>query len=127
MPETDTPTTFTEWLKEHRRGALDDELAAALADVVLAVRHNGKKGRLKIDITIERKGRNVVITDDINITIPQPDREAAIYFDDESGLLHRDDPKQGRLPLNTVENDNGGLSVVDTETGELRRVEGDKQ
>lgn len=99
---------FSEWVTTHRRGELDTELTAALAQVTSAVHDLGKAGQLTLKISVKPgggRGRTVVVVDDIAIKAPEADREAAVFFVDGAGNLRRDDPYNE--------------SMFDRETGEV--------
>lgn len=96
MTDIERPT-FATWLGKHRRGALEEEVTAALGEVVTAVAAHNKPGHLSLRIDVTPSGRTVLITDRVTTKIPEPDREAAIYFPGPEGGLHRDDPYQGLL------------------------------
>jgi hypothetical protein len=102
---------FHEWLGDHRRGEASAELADELANVVGAVQLHGKKGRLRLTLDVVPAGRTVLITDQIEVKVPEGDRETAVYFGDAVGNLSRDDPAQGKLNLDG--------RAVDRNTGEI--------
>jgi hypothetical protein len=50
----DTPLQyFSTWLAQHRRGELDAEIAAALADVAGAAQQTGKSGSVTIVLSLK--------------------------------------------------------------------------
>lgn len=111
--------TFASFVIEQRNGGLHAEASDCLAEVVKAVQDHGKGGSviIKIDIKPGSKGTNtLVVSDRVEVKVPQGDRPAALYFPDENGNLHRSDPRQQSLPLRRV--DVGAPS-------DLRRVGGD--
>lgn len=111
--------TFASFVIEQRNGGLHAEASDCLAQVVKAVQDHGKGGSviIKIDIKPGSKGTNtLVVSDRVEVKVPQGDRPAALYFPDENGNLHRSDPRQQSLPLRRV--DVGAPA-------DLRRVSGD--
>lgn len=97
---TDELRSFSEWITDHARGTVDDELTAAFAEVVEAVSHLGKNGSVKLTIKIEPAGsgsRTVMTGCTVEAKPPQPDPEQSIFYVGEGGSLHRDDPYQQRL------------------------------
>lgn len=108
---------FSQWVADHRRGELDNELTAALAAVTERVAALGKKGTITLKIDLKANGpnaRTIVAVDQVTISEPAPDRESAIYYAGDGGRLTRDDPYQQRFPMRTVE---------DTQPVEPRRVD----
>lgn len=91
---------FTDVLREYRRGALVDEATAALAEVVKGVRETGKSGSVTLTIKVShQKGDRDVMELEaaVNGKPPKEPLPAAIFFADEDGSLHRQDPKQREL------------------------------
>lgn len=125
MPDTATETPrrpFHQWLADHARGTLDDESTAALAELVEQVAHLEKPGKLTLELKVDvagRGGRTVVIEGKVVTKPPEPAPESSIFYVGDAGSLHRDDPYQGRLDV-------GDARRVDTDTGEVRRAEGDE-
>lgn len=108
MPAETKPQLFSEWIKSHARGTLNDEITMAMGEVVDQVTHLEKKGKVVIEITIEPTGsgrRRVMVSGVVTAKPPVPAPEASIFFAGEQGSLHRSDPFQERL--------------VDEETGEI--------
>lgn len=88
---------FADWLREQRRGITHDELSTALHDLIAAVNETGKAGTLTFQLKIAPLKKNsqvLEVTDTVKTSLPQPDREAAIYFTDRDGNLSRDNPNQ---------------------------------
>ena len=119
---------FDEWVREHSRGTLNEDMTAAIRNVVQAVTDLDKKGTVVLKLTIEpagRHGRTVAIGGEVEEKPPAPAPELSVYFPDEKGGLHRNDPYQERLPevpSGTVE---VGGKTVDRETGEVKEDDGD--
>lgn len=121
MAEENRRQLFHEWVQSHARGSLDADATAELAKVVQAVADLGKSGKLVVELLVEpadQDGRVVAIGGRITAKPPQPNPAVSIYYPDEAGGLHRDDPYQKRLP---------GLKPgerVDAGTGEIITDEG---
>lgn len=125
VTDTDTSTTdrsFWTWLREHKRGSLHTELSEELAKVIAAVQEFEKPGALTLKITVApaSDGRMVIVTDDVSSKVPKADRGASLFFADESGGLHREDPTQMRFEeLRVVETAEAEPVVIDASTGEV--------
>ena len=80
-----------EWLRIQRKGALMKELAAALAEVNLAVVDTGKAGKVTVTISVKSAGDDVsvIITDKVAKQVPEHDRGQSIFFVDEEGAPQR--------------------------------------
>lgn len=110
-------TPFHEWIRDQQSGLTDDEITAALATVVEAVQHLGKKGKVVVELQVEPAGsggRNVEVAAKVTAKPPEPDPTPSIYFIGDHGSLHRDDPYQKRMFDDARQ--------VDVETGEIRTI-----
>jgi hypothetical protein len=113
MDTTDAHTPFHEWLKGHARGTLDDELTAALAEVVEAVAHLEKPGKIVLELKVDvagSGGRTVVTSGKVTTKPPEPAAEVSLFYVGEGGSLHREDPFQTRMPV-------GDARRIDPATG----------
>lgn len=103
MPDEQSPDQvreFTDWIREHARGSLNDEMTAAMADVVLAVSTLEKPGTVTLKIKVEPIGtgdRTVVTSGQVSSSPPQPAPPASVFYPDAHGGLHRDDPQRPSL------------------------------
>ena len=104
MPDEQTETEqvreFTDWIREHARGSLNDEMTAAMADVVLAVSTLEKPGTVTLKIKVEPIGtgeRTVVTSGQVTASPPQPAPPASVFYPDAAGGLHRNDPQRPSL------------------------------
>lgn len=100
MPSEHRP--FSEWIVDHARGTVDDELTAAMAEVVEAVAHHGKAGSVKLTIKVDAAGsggRTVTTSCHVEAKPPKAGAEQSIFYVGDGGTLHRDDPFQTRLDL----------------------------
>jgi len=104
--EVVAPKPFVAWLQEQRKGVAHAECSDALQDLIRAVRDTGRAGKmtLTIDVKPASKGQDVVLVkDSIKLSLPEHEREEAIYFVDKDGNLSRENPNQQRLPLVEVQ------------------------
>lgn len=86
------------WLTQQRKGNLDVEAGADLAMLVDAVRSTGKGGSLTVVVRIQPgKAGSLEVVDDVRLKLPEPEREAALWFADKAGHLTRHDPDQLRI------------------------------
>lgn len=109
MTDTTDRQLFHDWLAGHARGLLDSEITAALGEVVEAVTHLEKSGKVVVELTVEPAGsggRTVMVAGVVKTKPPLPAPEASIFFAGDGGSLHRDDPYQQR--------------AFDRETGEIQ-------
>ena len=121
---------FATWLRE-QPGGLHDEISIALADLGKAVSEYRSKGSIVLTIKmgpVAKNDRSVVeTTTDIKRNLPEADRAVGIFFTDDDGNLHRDDPRQIRFDnLEAVPTDDGIIHTVDSETGEIIEMTGVK-
>jgi hypothetical protein len=92
-------------LAQINHGALADEAAAQLADLVQEVSHIGRKGVLTIKIEVAPftgGGDTIRLSGKVTVTPPAHDPHAGVFFFDEDGALTRNDPR-----MNTLFEDNG--------------------
>lgn len=96
---------FTEWLMEHRSGALAVEAGEALNAVVDAVNvfHKGGSMTLTIKIKPAHRGEGMVlVVDEITTKVPEATPEESFYFVTGDANLSRANPAQPELPLREV-------------------------
>lgn len=104
---------FVDTLRAIRYGALEEELAEALADATKKCRDAGKSGTVTLKIKLAPgKGGQMEIDDEITVKLPKPPRETTLMFDTVEGNLQRDDPRQASLP--------GLRAIIDHSTGEIK-------
>ena len=78
-------------------GAIVPDLVNEIHDVVKAVRDTGRAGDISLKIKIapcNGSERQVVVNAEINSKPPKSARPMSLYFTDEDGALHRQDPLQ---------------------------------
>jgi len=106
---------FTDVLGELGAGQTLEVLTKDLAEVVKAVIETGNQGELTFKLTVKSNGANgVILADKITSKIPQHARAASMFYGDDDGGLHRNDPHQPELPLRQVAG-----TTYDPETGEV--------
>ena len=96
---------FADFLREHRKGELHDELGERLNELVNAVQDTGKKGTVTLVLSVAPAARSdemVIVSDEIRLKAPEPDRPDAVYFADHEGNLTRHNPRQPELPFREV-------------------------
>lgn len=109
---------FLATIQNHRRGEALNDWSDALRKVTEAVQTTGKGAKLTIVLAIRpaSKGGALVLEDDFKTTLPKTESEGSIFFADSNGNLLREDPKQQKLPLRTIEGE------LPEETQPLRQV-----
>lgn len=94
-------------LRELAGGQTYDEINGQLQEIVEAVRETGKIGEMTIKLKFRPNGEHsVVIQDTVTAKVPEPPRGDTVFFVDAAGGLLRDDPRQPKLPLREVAEDN---------------------
>lgn len=100
------PRTFTDELRDLRRGALVDEATEKMAELVTAVATTGKPGKLVVELTVRRASRGtsaLTVMDKITVKSPEAvtDNETLMFATPEGSLLTQD-PRQSTLDLKRV-------------------------
>lgn len=88
---------FADFLRDQSKGKTHEELTNGLHDLIARIQETGKKGRIQLTITVEPNKKNedaLLVTDEIRLVLPQPDRKASIFYADDDGNLTRTDPNQ---------------------------------
>lgn len=94
------PTPFVGFIADHRGGRTAAELTEALAAVTNAVRDTAKAGSVTLTLSIAplKDATDIlVVTDVVKSKVPELPRPKAVYFPDDAGGLHRDNPRQPGL------------------------------
>lgn len=108
MPETPADATeFATLLETHRKGLAHDEASRKLREAVTAVQLTGKPATVTVKIAIkpvEKIPNAFRIQDTITASIPQEPR-TSMWFGDEEGGLHRNDPNQREFDYTTTASD----------------------
>lgn len=85
------------FLVQHQKGIAHDKVSQELRDAVAAVQEQGKAATVTLQVKIEPfKGNPDVLSTTITSAakIPKPAPKPGIYYPDEDGGLHRNDPRQ---------------------------------
>jgi len=95
--------SFTEVIGNYRQGALDEQLAENLREIVAAVIDTGKVGKLTINLKVSPNGDGSVELDaDVKAAVPRVTVGKALFYAEADGTLSRKDPRQPDLPLREV-------------------------
>lgn len=94
---------FTQMLAQHRTGLIITELTEALQQCVAAAKEHQKPATLKLTLKFSPQGGAMVVTDDIDLKLPEKERSGSIFFPTELNTLSRENPEQRNLDLQTVE------------------------
>lgn len=82
-------------LRQHGKGALALELSAKLGEVVRAVQTTQKVGTVTLALKFKPYKRGAIeVTHEVKANVPTEPATPSMYFSDEEGRLHRDDPAQ---------------------------------
>lgn len=104
---------FTDTLASLRYGSLVDELTTKMAELVAACEEHQKPGVLTLKIGLRPgKAGQMEVYDDVVLSLPKGEKGCSIMFVTPEGSLQREDPRQMKL----------GLKTVDMDTGELRSI-----
>ena len=106
------PEEFAAVLMQHAKGRANDEATKVFAEAVEAVKRTGKKATVTVKFDIIPMKNNdtaVRLEDKVTSTIPEAVR-SSIWFADDDGKLHRNDPTQ--IPMWGPDN-----TTSSTETG----------
>jgi hypothetical protein len=99
--------------KELNDGLLT-EASEELGKAALAAKLSGKKASITLTLTLEpQKGGAISVGATVNAKVPQTKEDSlTIFFVDDDGGLHRDNPRQRELPLQSHD---GGIATVEAE------------
>lgn len=92
----DDTTQYGTILLGHDKGRAHDNASKLMRDLVEAVKQTGRKGSVTVKLTVspmKNNSRVVQISDNVTATIPE-DKRDSIWFTDDDGGLHRNDPDQ---------------------------------
>lgn len=88
---------LTEVLSNQRKGRCLIEAQEKLQELVKKCSATGKKGSFSLKLTLSAAESTVVITDEVKISAPEPNKLGTTFYADEKGGLHKEDPKQGEF------------------------------
>lgn len=95
-------TEFATILLTHAKGRAHDEATSKMRELVEAVQRLGKSGSISITLSVHpvENNREVVrIQDSVKASIPT-EKRSSMWFPDDDGGLHRNDPNQRELDFN---------------------------
>lgn len=90
---------FASVIIQHRKGIEHDKATKKLREAVAAVKATGKAATVTVQVSIKPVGNipNAIKADvKVNDSIPE-EKESSMWFVDDSGGLHRNDPTQRPL------------------------------
>lgn len=90
--------TFTDVITDIGAGDLERKLSDELQDIVNAVLETGKVGKLQLTISVNSEGKMIRVLATSKTTIPKEPVESTSFFADAKGGLHRENPRQPKLP-----------------------------
>jgi len=95
---------FYDFLREHRNGATQDELADALQELVAAVTSENKAGRLTLTVSIKPAGNSgaLEVGSEVKIFPPKQTPGVSIFFATPENNLTRIDPRQTTMELREI-------------------------
>jgi hypothetical protein len=96
------PATFHTFLEEFAHGAVNRRLTSRLSELVLACNQTGEKGSLTVKINVQAKGGMAQVSIGVKTSKPEGALPADMFFPDEEGRLHTENPRQRKLPLKSV-------------------------
>ncbi|WP_341674986.1 hypothetical protein [Niveibacterium sp. SC-1] len=96
---------FFDTVRDLRRGALLDEAADKLQEVIAGVTETGKAGKLVIELSVKPASKNqaaVTVSDKVTAKVPAlPAGETIMFVTVENNLVPND-PRQSSLDLKQV-------------------------
>lgn len=98
MPDNE-PQDFGAVLLQHAKGRAHDQASKLLKDAVEAVRQTGKPANVTVKLTVKPVANipnAYKLSDTVTATIPE-DPRTSMWFADDAGALHRNDPNQGSV------------------------------
>jgi hypothetical protein len=97
--------TFLHVLQHHEEGEVLNQLAEAQRECRAAAELTGKVASLTLVVKFKAaaRGATAIMIAPVKVKLPEAEPGASLWFSDEEGNLHRNDPRQKELPLKTVE------------------------
>jgi hypothetical protein len=93
---------FSKFISEMSHGTVDGDLTEQLEHVTKACNETNLPGELSIKLTLKPTGEAVVVTCATTTKIPRHPVPGSTYFAGEAGTLHRENPRQRKLPLKEI-------------------------
>lgn len=85
-------------------GEFADEAADAIQAAVRGAHETGKSSKLTLTFDIKAIGANAVsILPTLKLKVSDKQAQPTIFFNNEEGDLSREDPRQHKLPLRTID------------------------
>ena len=97
-----TPRPFTDTLRALGHGECLDQLTDGLHELVGAVEQTGRAGSITLTVQVKRgpgKAGTVIVTDDVSLKLPKPEKRQTIMFVTPENNLVTTDPRQQALTL----------------------------
>lgn len=95
---------FNDTFRDIEHGHLMDELTDLQQQLVTAVSNTNKPGKITIELNYKPEGQGqLTIKATVKSKIPEPARGSSLFFMTPEGNLLREDPRQTKLPLRSVE------------------------
>jgi len=98
----DINNSFIDALQQFRSGESIHELSEGLQKLVLAVMDREKKGSITYTLTIHPRGNAVILTDKIDVKLPEEKREEKVFFANDDGTIQMQNPAQRNLEFKEV-------------------------
>ncbi|MBU8834169.1 hypothetical protein [Mycolicibacterium goodii] len=86
---------FATVLLQHNNGITHDQVTQKLAELVQAVKKEGRKGSITLSVTVlpvKKNNEMVYLQTTFATKIPQEEPVAKLFFTDDKGGLHRNQP-----------------------------------
>lgn len=100
---------FADVLRDLSGGTTYETLTLDLANVVQEVIRTQKGGAITLSLTISPNGLgSVQIAESIKTKVPELAKGKTLFFATEAGTLTRDDPRQEKLALRSVDDPRSG-------------------
>ena len=91
---------FAHVLHNVNKGRTEIEINDELTEVIKAVRNTESPGEVRVTLKINPgNGNELYLTADVRTKIPKKKSAASMFYADDEGGLHRDDPNQMNLDL----------------------------
>lgn len=104
MTEIQSQNPFQKVLESLQSGALYD-LSEQLSECIELSTETGKQSTLTLKLTIKPEGNSgqFEVKDEIKTNLPQLPRKTTYMYKNDQGFLQREDPRQKKLDLKTVD------------------------
>ncbi len=96
---------ITDVLRDIRKGRAVEQASRLLAEIVRAVDETNKPGTVTITLTVKPEkggGSQKTIIAQVKAKKPEGDIPEAVFFSDPDGDLHRTDPQQSEMFMDTA-------------------------